>query len=115
MKDILSQVTDLRRPTLLITAARLGVEEYRREIHLRRVFGLGNLPRHGAALVRLLEVEAELEDQRSRGDAAYPVVQHVETMIAIMGEARLLRSTRAEDGAAIHGQDRAQDVASQIK
>jgi hypothetical protein len=93
MKDILGMLNDLRRPRLLIRAARIGVEDYRRNPHLHRLLGYGALPRPGAALMRLVEIEAELDDLRRREDAAYAVSRHVEVLTAMMGEARMLRET----------------------
>ncbi|WP_370311319.1 DUF6477 family protein [Sagittula sp.] len=92
MKDVLGMLSDLRRPRLLIRAARIGAQEYRRVPHLRRVLGFAALPRSGVALMRLMEIEAELDERRRGGDAAYSVSRHVEVLTAMMGEARLLRS-----------------------
>ena len=94
MKDIPSLLSDLKRPRLLIQAARLGAEDYRRETHLPRHLGYGNLPRHGAALMRLMEKEGVMNAERKAGDACYSVAHHVDILIAIMGEAQLLRATR---------------------
>lgn len=93
MKDILGMLQDLRRPRLLIRAARHGVDEYRRESHLKRHLGYGTLPRSGPALMRLMEKEAILNEQRRTGSAEYSIVQHVDILIAIMGEARQLRAS----------------------
>lgn len=94
MKDIFSQVQDLRRPRLLIRAARHGADEYQRDQHLKRHLGLGPLPRNGQALIRLMESEAVLNEQRRGNDAEYSLIKHVDVLIAIMGEARLLRASR---------------------
>lgn len=93
MKDILSLLQDLRRPRLLIRAARHGVDEYQRDHHLRRHLGYGSLPKSGAALMQLVEKETALNEQRRSGDAGYSIVTHVDILIAIMGEARLLRTS----------------------
>ncbi len=94
MKDVLGILNDLRRPRLLIRAARIGVQDYRRAPHLNRVLGFGNPPRSGAALMQLMEIEAELDSQRRREDAAYSVSRHVDVLTAMMGEARLMRATQ---------------------
>ncbi|SEO27391.1 hypothetical protein SAMN04490248_103115 [Salinihabitans flavidus] len=72
MKDILSVLNDLRRPRLLIRAARAGAEDYRRDAHLPRHLGYGTLPRSGAALMKLMEIEGTLNDQRRAGDGGIP-------------------------------------------
>ena len=92
MKDILSMISDLRRPRLLIRAARIGAQEYQRDPHLRRILGYGNLPRSGDALMQLLALEGDLDEMRRGGDAGYSVSRHVEVLSAMMGESRLLRS-----------------------
>lgn len=93
MKDILGLLNDLRRPRLLIRAARIGAQDYRRNPHLHRVLGFGVLPRPGAALMQLMEIEATLDENRRTQDAAYSVSRHVEVLTAMMGEARLMRAT----------------------
>jgi len=93
MQDIMSFLTNLHRPRLLIRAARIGVIDYNREPLLRRFLGVGSLPRSGQALMRLIEIESELNDQRIEKNAGYSVIRHVEVMIALMGEARIYRAT----------------------
>lgn len=94
MKDILGILADLRRPRLLIRAARIGSEDYRREAQLGRILGSALLPRPGAAAMKLMELEGELDERRRRQEAGYSVAQHVELLAALMGEARLLREQR---------------------
>jgi len=96
MNDILTTLDRLRRPPLLIRAARIGVSDYRRGPHLRRHLGYGALPRSGQALVQLVEVEAQFERDRTQRAAGYSAAHHVDVLIAMMGEARLLRATRLE-------------------
>jgi len=99
MQDILSMLNTLTRPRLLMRAARIGAEDYQRSAHLPRLLGYGNLPRHGAALMRLIEIETDLNAQRVGDDSAYSLLRHIDVLIAIVGEARILRaaqtSTRA--------------------
>jgi hypothetical protein len=91
MQDILTRLNSLHRPSLLMRAARIGSERYRRASHLRRLLGCTTLPRSGPALMHLIEIEAELNDQRKMADASYCLVRHVEVVIAMIGEARVLR------------------------
>lgn len=94
MQDLLSMLNTLRRPGLLIRAARLGAQDYSRTRHLQRLLGYGALPRHAPALMRLLEIEGTLNDQRCNADAGYSLPRHVDILIAMMGEAHLLRASR---------------------
>lgn len=95
MQDLMTMLSTLRRPRLLIRAARHGVQEYNRDRHLQRLLGYGSLPRPAAALLRLVEIERELDEQRRSDDAAYSVVRHLDLLIAMMGEAQLLGANRA--------------------
>jgi len=95
MKDIYSILATLHRPRLLMRAERFGAQEYRRTSHLPRLLGYGTVPRHGDALMRLIDMEIELERQRVAQEAAYRVVSHVDVLIAIVAEARLLRAAQS--------------------
>jgi hypothetical protein len=92
MTDLLAMLDTLRRPSLLIQAARAGCEDYRREAHLRRLLGPGPVPREGAALAPLIQIEETLNHQRRTGDNGYSLVSHVDVLIAMMGEAQLARA-----------------------
>lgn len=94
MTDLLTLLQNLRRPRLLIRAARLGVEEYRRDQFLGRLLGLGAPRRSGPVLMRLIEMEAEINAARIAESAGYSIARHVEVLIAMMGEARLLRAPK---------------------
>ena len=95
MQDIHSFLATLHRPRLLMRAARIGAQDYRRKGHLPRLLGYGNLPRHGQALMQLVGMEAELEQQRTEADASYSLIAHVDVLIAIVGEARELRAAQS--------------------
>jgi hypothetical protein len=96
MQDIQSMLSALRRPRLLIRAARLGAQDYRRDRHLQRLLGYGTLPRPAVALMRLMEIERTMNDQRNDNDAGYSLTRHLDLLIAMMGEAQLLRAMRPE-------------------
>ncbi|WP_417524090.1 DUF6477 family protein [Marinovum sp.] len=91
MQDALTLLRKLRRPRLLIRAARAGLADYRREVHLRRSLGTEPPRRAGPALIRLIEIETDLNDARLRKCASYSVARHVEVLVAMMGEAQLMR------------------------
>ena len=96
MTDLFSMLSQLRRPRLLIQAARAGSEEYRRDPHLYRLLGHGRLPKSGEALIRLMDMEDALNQQRRDGAGSYSLVAHVDVLIAMMGEARLVRRRENE-------------------
>ena len=92
MTDFRALLTELRRPRLLIRAARFGIQDYRRDRDLRR---LGAPSGTGARVVsKLMQDENDLEQTRRAGDAGYSVARHIDVLIALMAEVRLLpRST----------------------
>ncbi len=94
MQDVLSMLQGLHRPRLLMRAARIGAEDYRRESHLSRLLGYGNLPRHTQALLRLMEIEAELNAQRVEDDSSYNLLRHIDILIAIVGESRIMQAAQ---------------------
>lgn len=96
MQDLLTMLNTMRRPRLLIRAARIGALEYRRDRHLQRLLGYGALPRPAVALMRLIEEERDLNDQRRNNEAGYTLPHHLDILIAMMGEAQLLRATSPE-------------------
>lgn len=96
MQDVMTMLQNLRRPRLMMRAARIGAEEYRRTVHLPRHLGYGALPQHAAALMKLIQIEAEMEDQRKVEDAGYSLMRHIDVLIALVGEARVLRNAQAD-------------------
>jgi hypothetical protein len=89
MTDCRTLLSTLRRPRLLMRAARFGLSDYRRERDLRRYVERAGSPEE--TVTSLMTVEAGLERTRIAGDAAYSVARHIEVLIAILAEARFLR------------------------
>lgn len=92
MQDLSATLAGLRRPKLLVHAARIGAQRYRRDAHLRRHLGQERLPGSAAALTRLIALEAELEASRREATIEYSPARHVGVLIAMMGEARLIEA-----------------------
>lgn len=88
MSDFSALLSDLRRPRLLIHAARFGQSDYRRERDLKRLIDVPASPE--ATVTRLLCEEERLEGNRQRGDAGYSIAHHIEVLIALLAEARLI-------------------------
>lgn len=95
MTDLLTMLAGLKRPKTLIRAARIGMREYRRETVLRRLLGFGHPTETTPLLFALMEIEAEMNEDRTGDAAGYSPMRHVEVMIALMSEAELLRAARA--------------------
>ncbi len=90
MTDFVKLLSNVRRPRLLIRAARFGVQDYDRARDLKRVMKSSTAPSPARALNCLMTEEARLEEIRKTGDATYSVARHVEVLIALMAEVRLL-------------------------
>lgn len=88
MTDFRTILSNLRRPRLLIRAARFGLEDYRRDRDLRRI--LSDLASPERAVPQLLAEEERLEHIRQTGDLNYPVARHIEVLVALMAEVSLL-------------------------
>ena len=93
MTDFRAMLADLKRPQMLIRAARLGLCDYRRERDLKRL--LHGQPSLARSIPRLLSEEGRLEEIRKSGDAGYSVGHHIELLIALIAEVRLLPRTVA--------------------
>lgn len=89
MTDCRTLLATLRRPRLLMRAARFGLGEYRRERDLRRYVASAASPED--TVTSLISVEAQLEATRVSGEASYSVARHIEVLIALLAEAQLLR------------------------
>lgn len=95
MTDLPKALVSMRRPRLLVRAARFGLGDYRRERDLARLFHGARPGKAAAVLDRLMELEQMAEDTRRAGDAGYSAGRHIEMLIALMAEARLIRAAAA--------------------
>jgi hypothetical protein len=89
MTDFRALLSELRRPQMLIRAARYGISDYRRDRDLKRLLN-GSHPPPLQSVPRLLNEEKQMEAIRTAGDAAYSIARHIEVLIALMAEVRLL-------------------------
>ncbi|MEL6168425.1 MAG: DUF6477 family protein [Pseudomonadota bacterium] len=84
-----ARLAALRRPRLLVRAARFGITNYNRDRDLRRLTEAPSAPTPMRALEWLFDEEDRLESSRVDGRADYSARRHVEVLIALMAEARL--------------------------
>jgi hypothetical protein len=77
----------LRRPKLLISAARNAGCMYKRGRELRRLLRQEHLPAEGQAFGQVLQLETALNDLRLSGDARYSLPQHIAALTALLWEA----------------------------
>ena len=83
-------LSKIKRPSLLIRAARFGLCDYRRDRDLKRILRTDRMATPSRVLPRLMDEEAQMNETRTQGDAGYNVSRHIEVLIALMAEARLI-------------------------
>ncbi len=90
MSDNTPNLSHIKRPSLLIRTARFGLKEYSRERDLKRILRSDRLAAPSRVLPRFVDEEEQINENRKKGDAAYSVTRHIEVLIALMAEARLI-------------------------
>jgi len=93
MLDIATRIARLRRPKLLVNAARFGLDDCVRSQHLKRLLKTEILPRPAPAVMQLLDIESIMDEARKTKQATYSVACHVEVLIALMAETQNLRAS----------------------
>ena len=83
-------LSTLKRPSILIRAARFGLENYQRNRDLRRITRTIKTPSNEAALSQLVQSEEQLENARQTGDNTYSAHRHITVLTALLAEMRLL-------------------------
>lgn len=94
MTNIHATLSKLRRPKILINAARLGMADYDRNVDLRFIVRSDRTPSHGDAIETLLAREGDLESGRKSGTADYSIQEHIRVLTALLAEVRLPGITR---------------------
>ena len=91
MNTLLNRLETIRRPRLLMRAARHGLMDYDRSRDLKRLFCSDVIPSPVLALSEVIEMEARLEDARRTDDMRYSVARHIELLVALIAEATLVQ------------------------
>jgi hypothetical protein len=81
----------LQRPRLLMRAASISAMVYRRTKHLPRLLNYGQMPKHPKAILRLNEIKGALNALRKTEESACNLLNHIDVIIATVGETRDLR------------------------
>lgn len=90
MNRLLIQVQNLKRPRILVQAAKVGAQHYQRKRYLRDHFGSAAPGTASNFVQELLAKENLHNQQRIEKSAHYRAGQHLEVMIALIAEAKLL-------------------------
>lgn len=81
-----SNITQIKRPRILIKAAQISAKAYNRDRVLKRLLRVTTLPTHGNAIQKLQEYESIQNDARQSGDASYKIQTHIAILGALLGE-----------------------------
>ena len=90
MTEVSSLLKTLKRPRLLVQAARAGQPDYDRKRMLARLLRVQDGAGSTQIALKLVSLEIEMEEKRVAKDASYSIPRHIEVLAAIMAEARLL-------------------------
>lgn len=88
MSDFRTALSEIRRPGILMRAVRFALTDYHRQSALKRFAPEENRPER--ILSRLFETEARIEEIRQSGATTYSVCDHIEVLVAMISETRLL-------------------------
>ncbi len=83
MTDLTKFLSQLRRPKLLVRAARMGLQFHRPDQRPSRP-GMA-----GCRVAQLIAEEERLEAGRTSGDSTYSIQSHVGILTALLAESRL--------------------------
>ncbi|MCP5085489.1 MAG: hypothetical protein GY952_01600 [Rhodobacteraceae bacterium] len=79
-------LSKLRRPKILLRAARYGVPVYNRETDLQRITRLNSTASDTALIDTLVQQESSFEQARKTRDTAYNVGKHIRILTALLAE-----------------------------
>lgn len=90
MTEFRDLIANLRRPRLLIRAARHGIADYCRDRDLRDLLETNRNLTPEMALSHLIAREEQAEQTRRDGALGYSFSHHISLLIALLAEARSL-------------------------
>ena len=77
---------NIRRPRILIKAAKIALNHYEREAGLARLLQMRTTPEPDVALARLTDAENALNSERLDGSANYSIERHIKVLTAMLAE-----------------------------
>jgi hypothetical protein len=94
MQSIQDQVQRLKRPKLMVKAARISADTFNRKVRLPHLLERGTCPAVGEAIMQLLNLEGEANALRHLDDPNYSYEHHISLLAAIIAETNLLQLSR---------------------
>ena len=86
MQDTKRDLSMLKRPKTLISAARIASQTYRRSRDLSRVLGYSHPALNSSIHQQLFDLEHSINQKRCLGDASYDLKTHVQVLSALLAE-----------------------------
>ena len=86
MQDSKFELSILKRPKILITAARIASQTYRRSRDLSAVLGYSHPTSDRLIRQRLFDLEHTINQKRRLDDASYDLKIHVQVLSALLAE-----------------------------
>lgn len=85
-----NEISNIKRPKILIKAAQIGQRHYQRGSNLKNILGCTKLPNPNAILTRLCEKEQALNEARLLGEASYSITRHITLLTALLEESKFV-------------------------
>ena len=86
----IQELTNLKRPKILIKAAQIGQRHYQRHQNLCNILGCSRLPNPNAAVLGLSEKEHAINEARLLGEASYSITRHISLLTALLAESKFV-------------------------
>ena len=86
MLNYQSKLSTLKRPKILIKAARIASQTYRRSRDLSRVLGYSYPTSESLIRQKLFDLEHMINQKRRLSDASYDLKTHVQVLSALLAE-----------------------------
>ena len=80
----------IKRPRILIKAAKIGLKHYEREKGLEQLLRLNKGAKPESVVEKLVAAEATINEQRVNGGASYSLDRHINLLTALLNEMCLL-------------------------
>ena len=87
--------THIKRPRVLVKAAKIGLQYYNRDKGLKRLLRISHLPQPDRALEKLKDTEHMLNQDRITGSGTYSVERHISVLTALLNEMCLIERKSA--------------------
>lgn len=86
MSQFQKRLSNLKRPKILIKAAKIASQTYRRSRDLSRILGYSHPTLDSSIHQQIFDLEHSINQKRRLGDASYDLKTHVQVLGALLAE-----------------------------